>query len=304
MKLGILVIYMVSERYGRLLDLHLRQIERCTTVPFTIYAAPVRLLPEYREVLLKNPHVTVCDCPPTDLRMGQEHTYYLECLVQRALADGVTHIAMLHVDSFPVRLGWAERLENHLSESCVLAVVTPSQFTSCLFCASDFLRTYQPALRFTQADNQSAEYQRLRETYDYRDETGAGYILAAYRQGLTWYSLQRSETAAQPYPFSLYDDLIFHLGGVNRLASNTRTQKTGSSPALLRRCLFETRRFARLVLPVPIRQRLWQMLGAETQQRLTTPLFKYSQEVFLNDPETFLNNFLDRRDSGFGQPNP
>ncbi len=302
MKLGILVIYMVSEQYGRLMELHLRQIEQCTTVPFTIYAAPVRLRPEFREVLLKHPHVTICDCPSTDLRMGQEHTYYLERLVKEALADDVTHIAMLHVDSFPVRVGWAELLADRLSEHCVLAVVTPSQYTSCLFCTSDFLRTYQPALRFSPADHQSVECKRLRETYGYRDETGAGYILAAYRRGLTWYSLRRSARAAQPYPFSLYDDLIFHLGGVNRRASNAQARKPGSSPEMWQRCLLETRRFARRVLPAPVRQRLWQTLGAETQQRLTTPLFKYAQEAFLNDPETFLNNFLDRRGSGLGQP--
>lgn len=302
MKLGILVIYMVSEQYGRLMELHLRQIEQCTTVPFTLYAAPVRLRPEFREVLLKHPHVTICDCPPTDLRMGQEHTYYLERLVQRALADGVTHIAMLHVDSFPIQLGWAEILSNRLSEHCVLAVVTPSQFTSCLFCRSDFLLSHRPTLRLTKADKQTPESKRLRQAFGYRDETGTGYLLAAYRLGLTWYSLQASTTAGQPYTFSLYDDLIFHLGGVNRHAAKAQAHKKEPSPALWQRSVFETRRLARRALPAPIRRRFWRMLGAKTQRRLAKPLLEFSQAAFLEDPETLLNKFLNRRNAGVEQP--
>ena len=302
MKLGILVVYLLSEQNGRLLDLHLRQIERCTTVPYTIYAAPLRLLPEFRAVLLTSPHTSICDCPPTDLRMGLEHTYYMECLVQRALADGVTHIAMLHVDSFPVRPGWAELLSARLSDQCVLAVVTPSQFTSCLFCKSDFLLTYQPALRLSQADKQSPECKRLLETFGYRDETGAGYILEAFRRGLSWYSLQQAATAAQPHAFSLHDDLICHLGGVNRREAKAQAQNEGSNPAIWQRCVFETRRLARWVLPAPVRTHLWQVLGAKAQQRLMTPLFEYSQEAFLKDPETFLNKFLSSRNPGSEQP--
>ena len=39
MNLGIAVVYLVNQENSRLLDIHLDQIERCTKVPYTIYAS-------------------------------------------------------------------------------------------------------------------------------------------------------------------------------------------------------------------------------------------------------------------------
>ena len=62
MKLGIAVVYMVSERNERLLDLQLTQIDEKTEVPYKIYAAVNDLLPQFRDKLEKNPNVKICDC--------------------------------------------------------------------------------------------------------------------------------------------------------------------------------------------------------------------------------------------------
>ena len=64
MKLGIAVVYMVSERNERLLDLHLSQIEKNTTIPYTIYACVNHLLPQFLPKLEQNPRVTICPCEP------------------------------------------------------------------------------------------------------------------------------------------------------------------------------------------------------------------------------------------------
>ena len=110
MQLGIVVVYQASMEHAELFNIHLNQIDRCTDVPYTIYAAANRSTPEIRALLADRPRVRICNCPSTDLRGLWEHSFYLEELVKTAVEDGVTHIAVLHMDSFPILPGWVHYL--------------------------------------------------------------------------------------------------------------------------------------------------------------------------------------------------
>ena len=124
MKLGIVVVYLVTERNEKLLDLHLSQIENNTEVPYKIYGSAARLYPKFRQKLQQNPNVKICDCRQYIEEHKQrryEHSFYLEQLIKFAIDDGVSHVAVLHVDSFPIRPGWAKELAAKLSETCAVA---------------------------------------------------------------------------------------------------------------------------------------------------------------------------------------
>ena len=81
MKLGIVVIYLARKEDEKLLDIHLSQIERYTDVPYTIYAAANRLIPDLRTKLESQPHLKIGNCRSTDLRGMKEHSFYLAQLV-------------------------------------------------------------------------------------------------------------------------------------------------------------------------------------------------------------------------------
>jgi hypothetical protein len=127
MKVGIVVVYLVSEENEKLLDIHLSQIEEHTHTPYAIYASVNRLLPRFRQRLERSTKVKICECPTTELRDREEHSFYLDYLVRHAVEDGVSHVVTLHVDSFPVRSDWIEVLTGKLSDSCVLVAIQESK---------------------------------------------------------------------------------------------------------------------------------------------------------------------------------
>ena len=69
---------------------------------------------------------------------GFEHAHYLQCLVERALEDGCSHVVTLHVDSFPLQRGWAQTLAEKLNSEQPLAVISPGQYTACLLFVASF----------------------------------------------------------------------------------------------------------------------------------------------------------------------
>ena len=222
MKVGIVVVYLVSEENEKLLDLHLSQIEKHTQVPYTIYGSVNRLLPKFQQKLELNTNVRICDCPSTDLRGDWEQSYYLEQLVRAAIEDGVTHVITMHVDSFPVRSDWIDVISGELSYPCVLAAVQESEYTillstACMAFHRDFYLDYSPSFLPTPEDRSLPEFDRFFNEYDRVIHSGTGYAFKAYLHGLSWHAMLRSNKGEDHHRIaSIYDDIVFHLGAAAR----------------------------------------------------------------------------------------
>jgi hypothetical protein len=231
-KLGIAVVYLVSERNGKLLDLHLDQIEKNTDVPYTIYGSANRLLPQFRNRLEGNPNVRICDCETFDIsgwknchdvaeKSRYEHSFYLEQLIRKAIDDGVSHVAILHVDSFPIIHGWARELASKLSKNRVLAAVVRNREADCkpltagMLFHRDFYLRYHPRLLPTEQEFASVEYERYRIRIPHSKDSGCGYGFKIFTEGLTWYPLDRSNAAENHPVFAgVYGHLLFHFGAL------------------------------------------------------------------------------------------
>jgi hypothetical protein len=238
MKLAIAVVYMVSERNEKLLDLHFDLIEKYTEVPYTIYAGTNRLLPRFQETLRSHPRVKVCSCKTYEPGSGltsrdaftiqkkgaavaeskYEHSFYLEQLIREAIDDGSTHVALFHVDSFPVRLGWVGELTGRLSETCVLAAITRDPkldhkpLTAFTLFERGFYLKYQPRLLPSPQEFASDAYRKYKEVNPHMGDSGCGYGFKMFTEGLSWHPLIRSNKGGHHTMFaSIYGDTVFHL---------------------------------------------------------------------------------------------
>jgi hypothetical protein len=252
MKLGILAVYMVREENEKLLELHLSRIEQHTAVPYTIYGSANRLLPKYRQTLKQHPRVRLYRLPATDLRGSEEHSYYLEHLVKLAIEDGASHIVTLHVDSFPIRDGWARALVGKLSESCVFSTIAGIN-TACLLFHRDFFLKYRPTFLLSEEVQESAEYRKYFQAVTPILHSGIGYGFRAFQEGLSWHSMRKSSRHEELDCPAIYDDLVIHLRGAVRL-SDVPARRI---PKLVRRfgyARFEAfQRAIHAITPTPVR---------------------------------------------------
>jgi hypothetical protein len=236
MKLGIVVVYQVREGNEKLLDLHLSMIDRHTAVPYTIYGSANKLPGQLRAKLDAHPRVTICDFSTADLSGSLEHSYYLDRLVKAAVDDNASHVATLHVDSFPIRSDWVQVLAGTLSASTPLAAVVLDKatdykpHTSCLFFSREFYLEHRPTFRLTDAERATDTYARYSRQFPHKWDSGVGYGYRAFEAGLTWHPLTRSTKGRDRFGIAnTYGDLIFHLGGAIRFTEPT--PKHDSPPA-------------------------------------------------------------------------
>jgi hypothetical protein len=294
MNLGILVVYLVDEENEALLDLHLRQIESCTTVPYTLYAAVNRLPAQFIGKLQHHSHIKICECLPTDLRGKKEHSFYLECLVREAIQDTVTHIVTLHVDSFPIRRGWIEDLTQRLSPSCPLVTLNRMS-TACLLFPRDFYVHYCPRFLLSEADRSSDQFKLFCEQWNPIDHSGTGYGFKAFCEGFSMSYLKEGNTNAQDTFGIIYEDLMFHLVGAAGIGlSQERKNKT--TPRSLNALLLShlrrvhrplnasMKRLVKLILPASLRRALSEKVYSEVT---AGRLYKEAREELLSDPEAY-----------------
>jgi hypothetical protein len=300
MKLGILNNYVVNEKDEKLLDLHLNQIERHTKVPYAIYATINRLLPQFRPKMGRHPRVKICECPTAHLPINEDFAYYLEHLIPMAIEDGCTHIAILHVDSFPVRSDWAEELAAKLSDSYVFAAPSYGAYTACLFFQPDFYLKYRPAFHLSEEERSSAKYMLFCRELEHIPHCGIGYLFKAYSEGLPWYPFAESNKRKARYGYfcSIYDDLVFHLGGVWTYSED----ETDKDTSLIRvrtwawkhfwfpsfRMLWPPREalgWKRFIFPRHLMSWGWRHLG---YPMFFKPILLNERRQLLEDPESYL----------------
>lgn len=230
--LAIVVVYMVKPENEWLLDLHLAQIARCTETPYTIYGAPNGLAVELHARLAARPEIKLLDIPPIEGSGTAQHSYYLDRLVAAAVADGAEHVAVFHVDSFPIQPGWDRRLMAELSDDCPLAAVQQAEtkdfkpHASGMLFRSNFYGRYRPSFLLDQVLRSEPAYQAYQEQQPHFPDTGTGYGYALFCHGLTWRPLLRSNKRNAHFVFGgIYGDLIFHLGAAARTPGVTPTSE-------------------------------------------------------------------------------
>ncbi len=304
MKLGIVVVYLVSDRNERLLAIHLEQIKKHTDVAYTIYGSAVRLSPRLVEVLRRNPAVKICPCEPyEDKNPGMrryEHSWYLEQLILFALNDGATHIVILHVDSFPVRDRWAQDLAARLTGQCVLAGILRDEKTdctpmsACIFFPREFYLQCKPRLLVSAEEAGSEEYARYRQMCPHDGDSGAGYGFSVHKHGRSWYPLTRSNKGSEHELFgSIYGDVIFHL--------HSAMQMENSPDSIFRKpSAVETTSRVRSVVGVAARavlgRKLYTWLKEFLPRRIREPekyrerqAFEWQRQELLENTDAYLN---------------
>jgi hypothetical protein len=219
MRLAIVVVCMVRDEHAPLLDVHFDRIARHTTATYTVHASIGTLPPTLRGRVRDRAHVRLHELTPTQLRGSAEHSYYLEQLVSRAVDDGATHVATLHVDSFPVRDGWAETLAQRLSGGVAFAT-TADINTACLFFTREFYLAHRPAFLVSAAERASPAFDAYVRAASPPDHSGIGYGFRAWQVGLSWHCMPASSVRRERAGAEIYDDLVFHLKGAVRLPTN------------------------------------------------------------------------------------
>jgi hypothetical protein len=299
-QLAIAVVYLVRDEGGPLLRLHLDRLRRHTDVPYTIYAGMDLLAPRFAEVLKCEPNVRPLFLgeSPYPGQGTAENSYYLTLLTDRAFADGATHVAHLHVDSFPIRDGWAGELAASLGPEQVLAGVAATEVgerdrprSFGLFVPREFCEQWGPVPSVTDMPADHADYREYRRRFVGLD-SGDPYGYVLWTRALGWRRLERSNAREDHYLLGgVYGDTFFHLGAAARTVRRFPPNHPTDEQVARRRLV---RRTGRALLPRGLRtyvpswvRRLWNPDGSDPAAN--DRAFAAVRDRLLSDPEGYIS---------------
>jgi hypothetical protein len=218
--IGICVVYMAGtpEQFG-LLERSIAELQRMTAGPYRIYGIVPGNDPAVQRRLKRHPVTIVTGPSERYTIMHEEHSRLLDLLVDRAVADGCSHIATFDMDSWPLLRGWDTAYPALLTEAApVVAILRNELGDNFPFAAF----TLFPAT-FWQPGN-SSFLVNLRGPSDpdaaplaSRPETGSGILAQLARAGQGLHRLERSNVWDIHLIFgAVYDNTIYHLGAGSR----------------------------------------------------------------------------------------
>lgn len=298
MKLAICCVYLLDDEDGPLLDLHLRQIKRLTSVPYVIYGSVDRLQPQFREVLGARSDAEVFDFGGTSERGGREHSHYMTLLTNQALEEGATHVAHLHVDSFPVRGRWAEDLVEMLEPGDAYVGATMTELgettrprTFGTFVPREFYEQHGPIGTVMELDRSDPAYREYRAPFQVGDTSDA-YAYVVQKHGLRWHALPRSNAVDDHYAMGgVYGDTFFHLGAAARARKGFTPKavegRETKGPSLVRR-------LARRFIPSGLRDRIPNSVrkvadpAHQKRSEESGRVYEQIRERLLSDPDGYL----------------
>jgi hypothetical protein len=228
MKLGILVVYLVSPEAEWILEKHLEHLAKTKPfMSFRVYAAVHRLEDRYRSMLRRFDFIEVIDhgpLPAESLRGGGEHGTYLDMLAAHAVSDGCDFVCTYDVDSWPICDDWIEVSWNLITQNRAVAAAilraengdTVLPHPSFCFIRANLFHHAECRFWVTESDMRD-DMRAFGESNNQRIDTGFGLGYFLHEQKLDWVKLLRSNKKDYHYLMAgVYNDLIFHLGAGSR----------------------------------------------------------------------------------------
>lgn len=224
-RLAVLVAYHFDAFLQSLVEIHLDRLRRHAPPGFVILGAPIRLAGAQQSWLAAQPDVVLPPIGPLPAGRREEHNAALDALARIAFADGATHVATFHQDSFPVSTDWFSRLAGDLDATTVFAAAEPKAYNCCMLWGRAW-QDRDPTMLVGQAAQDSGDHARFMAAHPHLDDRdgGIGHLVQAWTAGLRWRPLRHTTP-------EILDGTVMHLTGATRMVHSTGGNRV-ESPAI------------------------------------------------------------------------